>query len=134
MSGESEKPLGGDGGGGAIDGFPGVVRVGGFVQVTAQAMQMRGTRVPHGDAVGAGVFEVKLRRGIRGALDSSAIDTLTELFNGLRADGVQVIAVARANEPVLHRLQRAGLVEPAGDVRSFATINAAVKAFRERHT
>lgn len=69
-----------------------------------------------------------------GALDSSAVDTLTELFNGLRADGVQVIAVARANEPVLHRLQRAGLVEPAGDVRSFATINAAVKAFRERHT
>jgi hypothetical protein len=69
MSGESEKPLGGDGGGGAIDGFPGVVRVGGFVQVTAQAMQMRGTRVPHGDAVGAGVFEVKLRRGIRGAAE-----------------------------------------------------------------
>ena len=69
-----------------------------------------------------------------GAVDASAIETLVELFDGLRTEGVQVIAVARANEPVLERLRRAGLLEPTGAVRSFATINAAVKAFHDHRS
>jgi hypothetical protein len=48
----------------------------------------------------------------------------------VRAD--VTIAVARANEVVLERLGRAELVAPKGPVLEFATINAAVKSFRDR--
>ena len=46
--------------------------------------------------------------------------------------GIGVVAVARANDAVVTRLRRAGLLEPSGPVRNFATINAAVRAFRQR--
>jgi len=68
-----------------------------------------------------------------GELDASALDALRELFDVLTGQGVEVIAVARANERVLHRLQRAELVQPAGPLRVFPTINGAVRAFHARH-
>lgn len=66
-----------------------------------------------------------------GALDATALDTLAELLEQLAGLGVGLVAVARANEPVLSGLRRAALLEPAGPVRSFATINAAVRAYRQ---
>ena len=68
-----------------------------------------------------------------GELDASALDALRELFDVLTGQGVEVIAVARANERVLHRLQRAELVQPTGPVRVFPTINGAVRAFHARN-
>ena len=68
-----------------------------------------------------------------GALDASALDALRELFGVLAGQGVQVIAVARANERVLHRLERAGLLQPSGPVHAFPTINGAVRAFHARN-
>jgi high affinity sulfate transporter 1 len=69
-----------------------------------------------------------------GSLDATALDGLAELVEGLAAEGVVQVAVARPNHDVHDRLRRAGLLEPEGVVRSFATINAAVRAFRERPT
>ncbi len=69
-----------------------------------------------------------------GALDASAIEMLDELLGRLRARGLEVIGIARANDRVVERLLRAGLVEPHGRLRSFATINAAVRAFHERRS
>jgi high affinity sulfate transporter 1 len=68
-----------------------------------------------------------------GALDASALDMLRELLDRLVARGVAVVAVARANERVLDRLARAGLLEPGGMIGVFPTINAAVRGFEERH-
>jgi hypothetical protein len=45
---------------------------------------------------------------------------------------VQVVVVARANDYVLSRLQRAELIEPAGPLFVYPTINAAVRAFHQR--
>jgi SulP family sulfate permease len=67
-----------------------------------------------------------------GALDASALDALRELFEVLAGEGVQVIAVARANERVLHRLERAELLQPVGPLHAFPTINGAVRAFHAR--
>jgi SulP family sulfate permease len=67
-----------------------------------------------------------------GALDATALDVLAELVRSLRGAGLQVVAVARANEAVLARLGRAGLLEPAGPLRVFPTINSAVRAYRQR--
>ena len=64
-----------------------------------------------------------------GALDATALDTLADLVDDVDVD---VVAVARANDVVLDRLARAGLVEPAGRVRVFPTINGAVRAYRQR--
>jgi high affinity sulfate transporter 1 len=64
-----------------------------------------------------------------GALDATALDTLADLVDDVDVD---VVAVARANDAVLDRLVRAGLVEPAGRVRVFPTINGAVRAYRQR--
>jgi high affinity sulfate transporter 1 len=64
-----------------------------------------------------------------GALDATALDTLADLVDDVDVD---VVAVARANDAVLDRLARAGLVEPAGRVRVFPTINGAVRAYRQR--
>jgi MFS superfamily sulfate permease-like transporter len=67
-----------------------------------------------------------------GSLDTTALDGLAELVEGLRNTGVAQVAVARPNHDVLARLRRSGLLEPEGPLRSFATINSAVRAFRER--
>lgn len=67
-----------------------------------------------------------------GALDATALDTLAELLTRLTELGVAVVAVARANDRVLQRLERAALTEPGGSVRVFPTINSAVRAFRRR--
>lgn len=68
-----------------------------------------------------------------GALDATAVDSLLELLDDLADTSIQVVAIARANDDVLDRLQRSGLIEPDGPIRSFATINAAVAAFRRRN-
>jgi SulP family sulfate permease len=67
-----------------------------------------------------------------GALDATAIDAVRELLARLRELDVCVIAVARANDEVLARLERAELVEPPGPLRVFPTINSAVRAYRAR--
>lgn len=67
-----------------------------------------------------------------GALDASAIEMLSELLSRLRQDGLEVIGIARANDRVVDRLLRAGLVEPNGPLKNFATITAAARAFHER--
>ncbi len=67
-----------------------------------------------------------------GALDASAIDMLGELLARLLSTGLTVIGIARANDLVIERLERAGLLEPDGRLRNFATITAAVRAFNER--
>jgi sulfate permease, SulP family len=69
-----------------------------------------------------------------GELDATAIDVLAELLVSLASLRVSVVGVARANDHVLDRLGRAGLVEPSGSLRVFPTINSAVRAFRERPT
>jgi sulfate permease, SulP family len=66
-----------------------------------------------------------------GEIDTTALEMLEELSAELVKSGV-VIAVARANAPVRERLERGGLAEPAGALRVFPTINAAVRAFAER--
>jgi MFS superfamily sulfate permease-like transporter len=67
-----------------------------------------------------------------GALDATAIDAVRDLLTRLRELAVSVVAVARANDQVLARLERADLVEPAGPLRVFPTINGAVRAYRTR--
>ena len=67
-----------------------------------------------------------------GALDATALDVLAGLVDRVVELGVAVVAVARANDEVVARLVRARLVEPVGALRSFPTINSAVRAFRER--
>lgn len=66
-----------------------------------------------------------------GALDATALDALGDLVGRLTEAGVQVIAVARANDQVLARLDRAGLLDPPGALRVFPTINSAVRAYRD---
>lgn len=67
-----------------------------------------------------------------GALDASALDMLRDLAEKVAGQGVQVLAVARANERVLSRLRRAHLLAPEGPLQVFPTINSAVRAFHER--
>lgn len=67
-----------------------------------------------------------------GAIDATALDGLSDLIADLRARGVRVVAVARANERTTNRLARAGLLGPAGPLAHYATINAAVRAFQQR--
>jgi SulP family sulfate permease len=69
-----------------------------------------------------------------GALDATALDVLAELVRTVRRSGLRVVAVARANEAVLTRLGRAGLLEPAGPLRVFPTINSAVRAYRQQRS
>ncbi len=68
-----------------------------------------------------------------GAVDASALDVLVDLLEELALRGLKVVAVARANHHVLDRLGRADLLEPAGPIRVFPTINGAVRAYRERN-
>ena len=67
-----------------------------------------------------------------GALDATALDVLSELAEDVGVLGVEVVAIARANHDVLARLGRASLLEPTGPLRVFATINSAVRAYRDR--
>ena len=67
-----------------------------------------------------------------GELDATALDALGELHEDLNTLDISLVAVARANDAVVRRLRRADLLEPIGPIRSFATINAAVRAFRQR--
>jgi high affinity sulfate transporter 1 len=67
-----------------------------------------------------------------GSLDATALDGLADLVEAVETTGVTQVAVARPNHDVTVRLRSAGLLEPEGSVRAFATINSAVRAFRER--
>jgi SulP family sulfate permease len=66
-----------------------------------------------------------------GEVDASALEMLEELAGDLASQGL-VVAIARANGAVLARLECADLVAPKGGLRVYATINGAVRAFRER--
>ena len=68
-----------------------------------------------------------------GEADTTAVDMLVELLDEHR-DAGRVVAVARANEPVLRRLERAELLHPEGPTIVYPTINAAVRAFERRPT
>jgi SulP family sulfate permease len=66
-----------------------------------------------------------------GEVDTTAVDMLVELLD--EHDGVgRVVAIARANERVLRRLDRADILRPTGATLVFPTINAAVRAFQSR--
>ncbi len=67
-----------------------------------------------------------------GAVDTTALEVLADLVRDVRPSQVDVVALARANDVVLELLQRAEMLEPAGPLRVFPTINSAVRAFRER--
>lgn len=64
-----------------------------------------------------------------GSVDASAADALGELVESLHAAGIDTIGVARANDQAIDRLTRAGVLAPRGSVRSFLTINQAVRAY-----
>lgn len=66
-----------------------------------------------------------------GSVDASAADALVDVVATLHASGVGTVGVARANDQALARLARAGLLAPQGSVRTFLTINQAVRAFKE---
>jgi high affinity sulfate transporter 1 len=66
-----------------------------------------------------------------GSIDATAVASLRRLVDDARRDGVEVIAVSRANRLALDRLGRAGLLQPVGPIMVFATINGAVRSFRE---
>jgi sulfate permease, SulP family len=67
-----------------------------------------------------------------GLVDATAADALSELMARLQAAGMVSVSVARANARVLGLLDRAGLLAPSGAITVHPTINAAVRAFRER--
>lgn len=66
-----------------------------------------------------------------GEADTTAVDMLVELLGEQTGRG-RVVGIARANDRVLSRLERAGLLEPRGPAIVFPTINAAVRAFSRR--
>lgn len=65
-----------------------------------------------------------------GSVDTTGSEALEELLGDLHARGVQTIGVVRANDVALDRLWRAGLLHPEGELRSYATIAGAVRAYR----
>jgi MFS superfamily sulfate permease-like transporter len=69
-----------------------------------------------------------------GDIDTTALDGLRELTAKLTRAGL-VVAVARANAPVMGLLGRADLVAPGAGptLRPFPTIKAAVMAFEDAH-
>ena len=67
-----------------------------------------------------------------GEADTTAIDMLVELL-AEQARAGRVVAIARGNDRVLRRLERAHLLGPAGAALVFPTINAAVRAFTAAH-
>ena len=68
-----------------------------------------------------------------GEADTTAVDMLAELLDEHQNAG-RVVAIARANERVLRRLERAALLQPEGSIVVYPTINAAVRAFQGRLT
>jgi high affinity sulfate transporter 1 len=68
-----------------------------------------------------------------GEVDTTAVAVLAELVADLRAEGVEVLAVARANRRTLDRLERGELLAPTGPLVVHDTINAAVAAFEASH-
>ena len=66
-----------------------------------------------------------------GETDTTAVDMLVELLAEHEGVG-RVVSIARANERVLQRLERADLLEPTGSMVVYPTINSAVRAFRSR--
>jgi high affinity sulfate transporter 1 len=68
-----------------------------------------------------------------GEADTTAVDMLVELLDEHQGAG-RVVAIARANDRVLRRLERADLLQPTGAAVAFPTINAAVRAFQSRPT
>lgn len=67
-----------------------------------------------------------------GDVDATAVDALRGLLERLAELDIDVVAVARANDPVLDRLGRSALLSPDGALVVFPTINSAVRAYRER--
>jgi len=70
-----------------------------------------------------------------GGIDTTALDGLRELTGELMRAGM-VVAIARANAPVMEMLGRAGLVVQDGDgatLRPFPTIKGAVVAFEDAY-
>ena len=65
-----------------------------------------------------------------GSIDSTAVASLRRLVVDVGREGVEVIAVARANPRALDILGRGDLLEPDGPFVVYATISAAVRAFR----
>jgi high affinity sulfate transporter 1 len=65
-----------------------------------------------------------------GSVDATAVAALRGLLDDVGREGVEVVALARANDVALDRLRRAALLEPEGPLHEYPTINAAVKAFR----
>jgi high affinity sulfate transporter 1 len=65
-----------------------------------------------------------------GSIDATAVVALRRLVDDVHREGVEVIAVARANHLTLDRLGRAGLLQPEGSLLVVPTINAAVRGFR----
>ena len=57
---EAKKALGGDGGGGAVDGFVFIERIGGAVEVIAEMDEARGASIPVGNAVGGSFAKVEV--------------------------------------------------------------------------
>jgi sulfate permease, SulP family len=67
-----------------------------------------------------------------GSLDATAVEALADLLDQLDHADLALVGVARANDVVLGRLRRAGLLAPEGALESFPTINGAVRSFRSR--
>ena len=65
-----------------------------------------------------------------GSVDATAVEGLCELVDELHEQGV-IIGTARANEIVVGQLQRGGVIERIGGNNVHATINQAVRAYRE---
>ncbi len=66
-----------------------------------------------------------------GSIDGTAVASLRRLVDDVGQEGVEVVAVARANPLALDRLGRARLLAPDGPIVVYATISGAVRAFRE---
>jgi high affinity sulfate transporter 1 len=66
-----------------------------------------------------------------GSVDATAVEALCELVDELHEQGV-VVGTARANDIVLGQLERGGVLARIGGENVHATINRAVRAFRER--
>jgi high affinity sulfate transporter 1 len=65
-----------------------------------------------------------------GSVDATAVEGLGELIDELHGEGI-VVGTARANDIVIGQLRRGGVIERIGEHNVHATINHAVRLFRE---
>lgn len=65
-----------------------------------------------------------------GSVDATAVEGLCELIDELHGEGI-VVGTARANDIVVDQLRRGDVIERIGKHNVHATINYAVRAFRE---